>query len=147
MVRHVSQQLESYLYEYGWTFKQAAEGQWVTGFQGKERAYPLTLVASETWVTFQVHPFLKLSIDWECWPELARFLLELNHSCQMVKVVINDRGHIGLTLEVLSTKFDFEHFSDSLGILGYYADFLFDEILGFMDQIGFNYSLALNFLT
>ncbi len=147
MVQQVSGQLESYLRDYGWSFRKMDDNHWVTGFQGKDRSYPLRLLVSDTWITFQIHPFLKLNVDWECWPELAKFLLELNHSSQMVKLVLNEKGHIGLTLEALASGLNYEAFSDCLGILGYYADYLFDEVLTFMDHIGFNYSLSMNFLT
>lgn len=147
MVQQVTGQLESYLCDYGWTYRKTDGNQLVTGFQGKDRAYPLRILSSETWVTFHIHPFLKLSIDWECWPELAKFLLELNHSSQMVKLVLNEKGHIGLTLEMLVSGMSYDCFSDGLGIIGYYADYLFDEVLSFLDQIGFNYSLSMNFLT
>lgn len=147
MAHEVSQRVETYLRDYGWAFRRTTDSQWQTGFQGRERHFPLRITACDSWVSLYAHPFLKLRIDWEAWPEIARFALELNHACPLVKLVINDQGHIGMTLEILASQFDFEQFSDAVGIMGYYADYLYDEFLTYFDQIGFNYAAQLNLLT
>lgn len=146
MSRCSSPKLETYLRDYGWSFRNESENSWVTGWQGQDRSYPLTIDLNDTWVILSVTPFLKLNIDWDSWPEISRYLLELNHQCHMVKIVINDCGDIALILEILASNLAYNDFSDALGILGYYADFLYDEILSQFDRIGFQYAHALNFL-
>lgn len=147
MLEQVSQRLESFLTTYGWSFRRAGDGEWQTGFQGQERTYPMRISATDSWVSFQVHPFMKLQIDWESWPEIAPFFLEMNQACPLVKLAMHPDGHMGLTFEILANRFDYETFSDSLGILGHYADQLYDEILEFLDGIGFRYTTSLRLLT
>ena len=147
MIQCLSKVLESYLKDYGWNFRSEGTGEWVTGWQGGERSYPLRISVLESWIIFQIQPFLKITTDWECWPEITHYLLRLNSNCHMVKIHIDENEQISLVLEVFSKNFEYSDFSDALGILGYYADYLYDEILDFMDKIGFQYSHALNFLT
>lgn len=147
MLAQVSQRLESFLTTYGWHFRRAGDGEWQTGFQGSERTYPMRISVTDSWVSFQVHPFMKLRIDWGSWPEIAPFFLEMNQACPLVKLVVCPDGYLGLTFELLSNRLDYETFSDSLGVLGYYADQLYDEILEFLDGIGYRYITSLRLLT
>ncbi len=146
MNRCSSEMLECYLRDYGWSFRSNGPQSWLTGWQGQDRSYPLTVHLNDTWLVLNVNPFLKLNIDWESWPEISRYLLELNADCHMVKIVINQNGDIGLVLELLASNLAYSDFSDALGVLGYYADYLYDEILSQFDRIGFQYAHALSFL-
>ena len=130
------QVLESYLADYGWAFRKVSETNWVTGWQGGDRSYPLVLTLSDTWLSFEVKPFLKLSLDWDIWPELSLFLLELNHSSHMVKLVVDESGDICLHLEMFTNELIFSNFADSLGLIGYYCDQMYDQILNQLDRIG-----------
>ena len=147
MSRMTPELLESYLADYGWAFRKISRGHWVTGWQGRDRAYPLVLSLSDTWLSFQVKPFLRLAVDWENWPELSQFLLEMNHSCHMVKLVVDDRGDVGLSLEIFANNMVFPNFADALGVLGYYCDYLYEQILGQMDRIGLSLDQAVKYLT
>lgn len=139
--------LEAYLQEYGWSYHYVDQGQWVTGWQGQERSYPLKISVCDTWITFQIKPFVKLTIDWDSWPELSYFILKKNDDCQMVKLALDENDQISLYLEVFANGFSYQDFNDTIGLMGYYADRLYDEILSHLDTIGFRYAHALNFLT
>ena len=147
MSRMTPELLESYLADYGWAFRTISPGHWVTGWQGQDRSYPLVVTLSDTWLSFLVKPFLRLEVDWENCPELSQFLLELNNTCHMVKLVIDDRGDVCLGLEVFANHIVFGNFADSLGVLGYYCDFLYDQIHGQIDQIGLAVDQEVKYLT
>ena len=139
--------LESYLSDYGWGFRKVSPGHWVTGWSGRDRAYPLAVTLGDTWLSFQVRPFLRLAVDWDSWPELSLFLLELNHASHMVKLVVDERGDICLALEIFANHVAFSSFADALGVLGYYCDSLYEQIMGFLDRIGLSLDPSLKYLT
>jgi hypothetical protein len=122
---HVSR----YIQDYGWSFTSQDESTWITGWQSEKRAYPLIIELCDTWVRFVVRPIIKLDIEWVQWPDVMRFILELNQSCRLVRLSIEDDGSLSLSLDCLSRDFTYEHFSDALGIIGYYAEHLFELIL------------------
>ncbi|MBF0440913.1 MAG: hypothetical protein HQK54_03325 [Oligoflexales bacterium] len=147
MIQCLHRVIETYLDNYGWSYKVGGCGGWITGFQGGERSYPLFINITETWITFNIRPFIGISTDWEYWPEVLQFLLKLNNRCSMVKLVIDDDNCISLLLEIFARDLSYSEFYDSLGVLGYYADFIYGEILDFFDKIDFKYSHSLKFLT
>ena len=147
MSRMTPELLESYVADYGWAFRKIAPGHLATGWQGRDRAYPLVLNLSETWLCLQVRPFIRLAIDWENWPELSQFLLELNHSCHMVKLVVDERGDVCLNLEIFANNIVFSNFADAVGVLGYYCDYLYEQISGHLDRIGLPVDQAVKYLT
>lgn len=147
MNRCTGELLESFLADYGWAFRREGEGMWKTGFRGEEQIFPLSIILTETWISFVVQPFVELSIDWDSWPEISRLLLELNARATMAKLSISLEGRIELSIEVLNAAFTYESFSLTMGLLGYYADSYYDEILSDLDMIGYRYSESLNLLT
>jgi hypothetical protein len=120
--------ISHYIQQYGWTFYNESASVWVTGWQSEKRAYPLTIELCDTWIRFVVRPFIKLEIEWLQWPEVMQFLLSLNDTCRLVRLGIEDDGSVSLSMDALARGFTFEHFSDALGIVGYYAEHLFELI-------------------
>ncbi len=147
MNRCTSELLESFLADYGWVFHREGEGRWRTGFLGAEQSFPLSIILTETWITFVIQPFVSLAVDWESWPEISRLLLELNARSTLAKFAISPEGKIELSIEVLTRGFDAESLSLTLGLLGHYADASYDEILSGLDLIGYKYTESLNLLT
>ena len=147
MDRCTDSHLESYLAAYGWVYDSFAEQQWKTGFHGESSHFPLVIILSDTWLSFHIDPLIDLHIDWESWPEIALFLLELNTRHPMVKVGVSSHGQIELSLDVLNRAMDYDNFCLVLSLLGFYADLLYDEILSSLDLLGFRYSEALRLLT
>ncbi len=139
--------LENYLATYGWTYRSTGSQEWTTGFQGQDRSFPLRISLTETWISFQIEPYLGLEIDWESWPEIARCLLELNGRSSMVRLSLCDQGRIEMGLEVFNKQFCYESFCTCIGLLGFYADHFYDEILSRLDSIGFKYTESLKLLT
>ncbi|MBC7532368.1 MAG: YbjN domain-containing protein, partial [Oligoflexus sp.] len=154
MNRCTSEMLESFLADYGWAFRREGDGNgnrdgsgmWKTGFRGEEQIFPLSIIMTETWISFIVQPFVELSVDWDSWPEISRLLLELNARATMAKFSISLEGRIELSIEVLNAAFTYDSFSLTMGLLGYYADSYYDEILSDLDVIGYRYSESLNLL-
>lgn len=141
------QELKSYLDEYGWSYQQGDGRSLQTGFQGQDRSFPLQIQLTETWVSFTIEPYLDLDIDWESWPEISRCLLELNSCSSMVRLGIQEKGLIELSLDLLVQNFNYEGFVIAVGLLGFYADHFYDEILSRLDGLGFRYSESLRLLT
>lgn len=132
-----SQQIEGFLCQYGWNFKKVDESHYETGWQGKKRSFPMTISICDTWIGFEITPFLETEIDWESWPEVSAFLLEFNDRSRMVKASTNEQQLICLSIEAFASRFCFAEFSDCLGILGFYADQLDDELHDFLEIIGY----------
>ena len=147
MVQCTSNVLESYFYDYGWNFKSSGIRQWITGWRGEDRYFPLNISLTDTLISFSIQPFLKLQVDWESWPEISKLLLELNNECKMIKISIDPEYNMCLSMELPSSSLTFGCFKDSIGMLGYYADHVYDAILTFLDQLGFKYADSLNMLT
>lgn len=128
--------LEKYLKTYGWSFRTNGQGVWMTGWASEKRSYPLRIILDESFITLNVQPLLKLDVDLEAYPELAVTLLEVNQHCHLVKIAIDEVGDIVLSLSLVSEFFSYELFSTSIGLLGYYSDYLYDEITSFFDRLG-----------
>lgn len=147
MIRCDGELLESYLADYGWSFRREGEGSWRTGFRGEDQCFPLHILLSDSWVTFSVQPFLSISVDWDSWPEISRLLLELNSTSTMVKLSVDGSGQMELSLDAFSLNFNYDAFCLAMGLLGFYADSFYDEILTRLDSLGFRYTESLNLLT
>jgi len=147
MIRLNTETLESYLNTYGWEYQLGRAQAFLTGWQGEKRSYPLTIRLTDTWIMLQVAPLMKLSVEWEASPELSRYLLELNHDCQMVKVSIDSDAQIVLSLQLFNIDCSYEQFSDAIGVIGHYAEFLYDEISGRLQDLGYISPPPLRLLT
>src|SRR5690606_7967438 len=123
---HVSERLiESFLKQYGWSFHGTGQGRWVTGWQGEQQSFPLVIELTDTWLSLTVAPLMKLGVDWNNWPEVMRFLLELNYDCKFVKVGIDEFGDISLSMQIFVGGLNYDQFSDALGVVGHYAEKFF----------------------
>ncbi len=89
-----NQVIEGFLRQYGWTFHADGQSCWVTGWQSESRAYPLIITLNDTFVSMVVAPLMKLGMDWDSWPEIMRFILELNNDARMVKLGIDEFGDL-----------------------------------------------------
>lgn len=120
--------LESMLTDYGWAFQNTGENHWLTGFQGSERYFPLSIRLTQTCVSFEIRPLIDLRIDSPRYQMLSRELLELNTRLQVAKLAVNDVGEVSLACQVLANSFDADMLGHILGIIGYYADEVAPEI-------------------
>ena len=146
MISQIDSALQDYLNRYGWDYVKKSDTLIATGWQGEHRSFPLSIEITDTWVSFIVQPFLNLSIDWESWPEIALLLLEMNERTSMAKFSKNCDGCIVLSLDVFAENLSFQIFSDVIGLVGYYAEILYDELLTNLDAVGFRYCESLNIL-
>ncbi len=146
MIQKTRKELENFLNQYGWQYRVESEDEIQTGWQGEHRSYPLRINVSQTWISFRVQPFLGVMIDWESWPEIASYVLGINDGTNMVKVSLDGQQKIVLGLEIFVEDLSFERVANVLGIMGYYAELIYEDILSFLDQVGFRYCESLNIL-
>ena len=147
MERISAEKLETYLTEYGWHYHSMSDRRWITGWQSERRSYPLTIVLTDSWARFDVKPLLKVDLDWCSWPEALRYILELNHDSQLVKLGLDEFGEVSLSIQLFTHSFTYEAFSDAMGVLGHYADLLHDELSQKLAEIGYQVNLPLEYLT
>lgn len=129
--------LETYLRDYGWTFSAESERKWHSGWQGDGHAFPLEITMSDTWIRFDVRPFMTIDMTSPRVGEMSVFLLELSFDLHLVKLSLDPNGGLVLSAQTLSRGFDLETLSDLLGVLGYYADHLRKEIMQRFDMLGY----------
>ncbi len=139
--------ITAFLSRYGWHFHEIGARRWATGWQGDKRAYPLTVELCDTWVSFEVVPFMKLDIDWDSWPDVMRFILELNYSAQMVSLGLNQDRQLILQTQILTENLTYETFADTLSLVGYYAESLYDSIMERIFSCGVLYDHGNRLLT
>ncbi len=140
-------QIEVYLQRYGWTYESLGHNRWVTGWSNHDRTYNLSVTLSDTFVCFEVSPLLDIDIVWEQWPEVLKGLHELNDRCQFVKLLITDQGKVFLSAHSLRAGFDFDQLKTIIGIIAYYADSLYEEVIDLLRNAGFNTHYISPFLT
>ncbi len=128
--------IESFLLEYGWTFHRTGELSWMSGWQGERQTFPLTIQLTETWVLFEVCPLLRVDLDWQNSPEIWKTLMLLNHDCKMVKATLNYQGDLCLQMQIFARNLNYDIFSDALGILGHYAETYTDELSAKLNEVG-----------
>ena len=133
-----AQTVQRYLEEYGWRYHSNHENCWLTGWQSEKRAYPLIVTLNDSWICFQVAPMLKLGVEWNSWPEIMRYILELNDECRLVKLGIDSFGDISMSLYLFTSYINYEQFSDAIGVIGHYSEKIYDEIHSYLDSIGFH---------
>ena len=134
-MRTSSEQIETYLTRYGWAFDTISSHQWLTGWQGRYKVYGLSISASLSMISMKVDRYWDPRIDWEERADLLRYVCDINAQTPMVKLGIEKDGTISLLLQLWGTDLSYKDFSQALGLIGYYADSLFEELtLKFRDQ-------------
>lgn len=129
--------VEAFLRQYGWSFKKAYEGCWYTGWYGSQRSYPLVIRRNDTFISFTISPLFRCLADWEDWPELLLTMMQLNAELAGARLAIDDTGAITLQGQIYSSQFNYEVFEQTLGVLGYYADDLYEKLMGLFEVSGF----------
>lgn len=147
MASSTRQIVEGFLTRYGWDYRTLDSWQLQSGWQGDEGLYPLHITIYDNWLGLQVRPFKSLAIEWESWPEIARYLLEWNDSSHMVKLAIGPTGDVNISLDIPLQNLSFEVFENTLTVLGHYTEKLYDDLLNYFDMIGYSYCKSLDILT
>ncbi len=127
-----------YLQQYGWGFQITGDQELRCGFRGKHKTYQVQIELTDTWVQFKINPLLFVTQDWHYWPEILHYLLQMNDITQLTKLSLDQEGMIILSIQALAVDFDYHKFELNLGILGYYADAIYEELIGFFQEIGFS---------
>ena len=128
MSRLDSDQRCRYIKNYGWSYYESDENSWVSGWQTDKRAYPLSIELSDTCLELAVEPLIKLDIEWNLWPDIVQYILELNQHIQLAKLSLLPEGSVALSCQILTKDLSYDNFSEALGIIGYYAEDLYDRL-------------------
>jgi hypothetical protein len=113
-----TKQIESFLAEYGWSFRNTGPKNLVTGFHGKDRRYTMHIRLSDSIVDFTIRR-LAIVDDVE---EIGLRIAMLNGELKVAKLHLTDLGEAILSAQVFKSCLDYETFENILGILGYYSD-------------------------
>jgi hypothetical protein len=139
--------LDHYFALYGWASEKMSERCWRSTFRGKYKTYQLQVELSDTWISFRVAPLLFVTQDWQYWPEILHYLLQLNEATQIAKISLDQDGMINLSMQCLALDFDYKKFEMHLGILGYYSDAIYEEIIAYFREIGLHRTHANGYLS
>lgn len=123
-----AEQVEGFLRRYGWMFDRVSNSQWITGWQGRYCTFSLSIGLSTTMVCFKVEPLFHTTMDWDSRADLLKYLCEINAHTPMVKLVIEEDGDISLVLQLWSRHLRYKDFEHALGLIGYYADMLYEDL-------------------
>lgn len=126
--------LEKYLHDYGWSFNRAGAGVWYSGFRTERRSYPVRLVLDSSFLSLVVQPLVKMELDLEAFPEVAGYLLELNFQSYMARLGVDEIGDVVLSIDLINGAFGFDEFMTAMGVLGHYADHMYNEITQYLAQ-------------
>jgi len=141
-----AEQLSQYMENYGWVFQQTTSSSWQTGWQSDKRAYPLNVELNDTWIRFEVKPLVRFDVDWDAHPEIMRFILNLNNECHLVRASLSEEGELSVILEVFNRKFGYDEFSEAIGVLGYYAELLYEQVIDCIMELGIHLGYQNRFL-
>ncbi len=124
-----AEQIETYLNRYGWIFDRVSSSQWISGWQGRYCTYSLSIGLSTTMVCFKVQPLFHITMDLDGRADLLKYLCEINAHTPMVKLVIEDDNDISLVLQIWAGHLRYKDFEHALGLIGYYADVLYEDLM------------------
>ena len=122
--------LEGYLRRYGWEWFVSYKNDtkvWCTGWQSEIKSFPLNISFTDTWILFEVDPFIPLEYETQK-EQLYKALMELNNDIQLVKLSICEFGNVSLKLQLFS-NIGYQDFANALGILAYYTDLLYANLI------------------
>jgi hypothetical protein len=129
-------QIEVYFERYGWAFQATSHRSWLSGWSSQNRFYQLHVTLSDTFVSFDVEPLVDFTLNWVEYPDLLAELHSLNRDCKIAKLFISHSDKIVLNFTCLRSGFDCRQWEIVLGLLGYYADNLHDEISHILQRSG-----------
>lgn len=127
--------IENYLKIYGWDFYKISHNIVISGWQSQKRLYPLFIELSNTIINLEIRPFVKLHKAIIKPYFLLEHLLKINNEIKIVKLAINDNEEIILNLQLFIHDLSYENFCNALGILGYYADELYENIIHYQNTL------------
>ena len=136
MKQTIELKLKEFLEAYGWVYRFDGHSIFYSGWRSVSRTYSLRVQVSDTLLFFEVK-LIPLS---EIAPEKDRksvfeFLLRLNRKISTIKLGIDDEDSITLLAEVFSEQLTYEYLSKLLGIIGYYAEKIQEEMYTYIHEI------------
>lgn len=130
--------IQSYFRRYGWSYE--GDGQTYSCTSHSEKVYSIRASVSKTFISFEAS---LISIPDYCsryvlQKKLSELLLKANYENSLIKISVSQSGEIVLMIDVLNMGFNYAQFEMIIGIMGYYYDFVFDELHSVLDQVTFH---------
>jgi hypothetical protein len=111
--------IELFFKSYGWECEKVDSTTIVSGFRGTNNLFSFFVKITDDWVFFMLTPFIRKP---EFSVKLHEYLLDLNYEMNLAKVGRDRDGDIFLAVEIATSDLDFDHFSEALDILSFYAN-------------------------
>ena len=120
--------LQKYLAKYGWQWEEQQQ-QLVSRWESSLRDYQLQVRCTDTFIFFEVELF---DLSTQLAPALATAMHNhvylFNKRLSHAKLLISDNNIITLYCDALCLDFSYNQFERLLGIIGYYADLIYEEV-------------------
>lgn len=136
MNQEVQDKLKEFLEAYGWVYRFDGENIFYSGWRSLNRTYSLRVQLNESLLFFEVK-LLSLSdlVQEKHWKSILEFILRLNRQISTIKLGIDDEDSVVLLAEVFTDQLNYDYLSKLLGIIGYYAEKVQEEVLTRINQL------------
>lgn len=127
--------MNRYLQRYGWLFRYRGDSVWHTGWTSpNSRFFKLKIRLDRTVVRFEVKLVDPIeNFDDDKGLRILNYLMSLNHEANLIKLSLHQKC-IFIKLEVLNKDFRFKQLELALGVLDYYCDSIYKEVLKMLAQ-------------
>ncbi len=130
MNQNVQEKLKEFLEAYGWVYRFDGHNVFYSGWRSLNRTYSLRVQLNESLLFFEVKLLpLGNNVQDKHWKELLEFILRLNRKISTIKLGIDDEECVVLLAEVFADQISYDYLSKLLGIIGYYAEKIHEQIL------------------
>jgi hypothetical protein len=136
MSQDVQEKLKEFLEAYGWVYRFDGQNIFYSGWRSINRSYSLRVQLNESLLFFEVN-LLSLSdlVQEKHWKSILEFILRLNRKISTVKLGLDDEECIVLLAETFTDQLTYDYLSKLLGIIGYYAEKLQEEVIARIHEL------------
>lgn len=130
MNQEIQEKLKEFLEAYGWVYRFDGHNIFYSGWRSLNRSYSLRVQLNESLLFFEVK-LISLTdlVQDRHWKSILEFILRLNRKISTIKLGIDDEDSIVLLAEVFSEQVTYDYLSKLLGIIGYYAEKIQEQVL------------------
>ncbi len=136
MNHEVQEKLKEFLEAYGWVYRFDGQNIFYSGWRSLNRNYSLRVQLNESLLFFEVK-LLSLSelVLEKHRRSILEFILRLNKQISTIKLGIDDEECVVLLAEVFSEQLTYDYLTKLLGIIGYYAEKIQEQILARVHEL------------
>ncbi len=130
MNQDVQEKLKGFLDAYGWVYRFDGQNVFYSGWRSLNRSYSLRVQLNDSLLFFEVKllSLSELVLD-KHWRNILEFILRLNKQISTIKLGIDEDESVVLLAEVFSDQLNYDYLTKLLGIIGYYAEKVQEQIL------------------